>query len=61
MKIEESVNYLIELIERDTPMKVDSPNYYGFGYYKCPKCMDIVIEERFNYCPHCGQRLDWSE
>lgn len=32
--------------------------------YSCPICGGIVEAEykwRFDYCPDCGQKLDWSE
>lgn len=28
---------------------------------KCPTCDKGFNEfDRFDYCPHCGQKLDWS-
>ena len=32
----------------------------------CPECKGLLEEtrvkaKRSNYCPHCGQKLDWSE
>lgn len=54
-------------ISRDTPMKVDletiiSLNYYcKKSSYKCPKCDVTIIERWYNYCPVCGQKLDWSD
>lgn len=29
----------------------------------CPSCerrFEIEYEEQYNYCPECGQRLDWT-
>lgn len=29
--------------------------------YECPTCTEELDElDRFAYCPHCGQKLDWS-
>ena len=33
--------------------KLETPRWY------CESC-DGVIEENYNYCPNCGQALDWS-
>lgn len=28
---------------------------------RCPTCDKWLNEfDRFDYCPHCGQKLDWS-
>lgn len=48
---------MIELIERDTPMKV---NHNDFDSY-CDKCGNHLFKKPQNYCDECGQRLDWSE
>jgi hypothetical protein len=30
-------------------------------YYECPACNKRLSEfDEFNYCPYCGQKLDWS-
>ena len=29
--------------------------HHGDGYYSIP------LEKKTNYCPNCGQKLDWSE
>lgn len=57
-----------ELVDKETPMK---PIAYKLPYevhdgevvtkyydYKCPKCNGFTRMNK--YCPHCGQRLDWS-
>ena len=48
-----------------------SPNIWGDGYsdeelvydmYKCPNCeVSYEIDDTNDYCPNCGQMLDWSE
>ena len=49
-------------LKRNEPMKIDSSKHYvGLGFFKCPKCGEMFIEEHYNYCPDCGQKLDWSD
>lgn len=36
----------------------------GERYYKyvCPECENVLKPSgRGEYCPHCGQRIDWEE
>ena len=49
-----------------------APVTYGYGYapdgseiidmWECPGCeLSFEIEsEHYDYCPHCGQAIDWS-
>lgn len=48
-----------------------SPDVWGDGYsegemvydmYDCPSCGEgyEINGEKYNYCPNCGQALDWS-
>jgi len=62
-------NVLKELVERDTPMKVEHRYKLGkiIDYY-CPNCSvyicfsDSVSEPvKYQHCPECGQRLGWEE
>ncbi len=57
-------------LQKQTPKK---PDIYGDGYgddgnliydtYDCPNCQtSYEIEyEKYDYCPHCGQAIDWGE
>ena len=27
----------------------------------CPNCREVVEEESPNYCPSCGQKIDWED
>ena len=60
---EEAIERLQELVEKATPMKVEVIDL-DFGYFDCPKCGDTFCfnGEGFecNYCPDCGQALDWE-
>lgn len=47
---------LQELVDKETPMKPVKI----FERVCCPKCsFPVIIID--NYCPNCGQRLDWSD
>lgn len=63
-----------EAIEKATPMKPDNFKFCNpyLASAACPRCKynfpDIggINEsygevEQYNYCPECGQRIDWSE
>ena len=65
----DTVDELVELkklVDKATPKKPKNilrfPNMCGtvFSHGKCAKCNhDIHIEK--NYCPNCGQAIDWGE
>mgnify|MGYP001811008199 CR=1 FL=1 len=44
-----------ELVDRATPMK---PTYEHALF--CDKCFNQVVTKDMNFCPNCGQALDWS-
>lgn len=59
-----------EAVEKQVP-KI--PNTYGDGYddegnliydmYECPNCGKSyeIDYDRYDYCPECGQKIDWSK
>lgn len=55
---------IVDLIEKATPKKVNRVKTKSYDTYEvkiygyCPVCDSDVF---FDYCPHCGQRIDWSE
>lgn len=63
-------NKLQELVDKSKPMKLF---YEGDGYVDGELCYDTAIcqncgrhferfyDEHANYCPTCGQRLDWED
>ena len=64
----EALDIAIEALEKQLPKKVEIWN----GQATCPNCKklygNMVDIKRlhpaswdFEYCKHCGQRLDWSE
>lgn len=70
--IEDEMKVAFEAMEKQIPKK---PEYYGDGYSdgelvydyaKCPACGNDNFEHGINnwgcnYCPDCGQALDWSD
>ena len=60
---EEAKKKIGELVEKATPMKVEVI-YLDFGYFDCPKCGNTFCFDgegfECNYCPDCGQAIDWK-
>ena len=46
----------IEALEKQIPKKLKDD-----GWLYCPICGRDVLMDRFDYCPDCGQALDWSD
>lgn len=48
-----------EVEVEETPKK---PIKYLDNFYGCPNC-DVLFQNHHyqNYCPKCGQKLDWSD
>lgn len=69
-KIDRKIELVEKLVDKATPMKVDlsterkedytGEDWYYQRYYDCPKCNE-EIERYVDYCPYCGQKLDWIE
>lgn len=59
-----AVETLQELVDKATPKK-PIPLFIPMVFlpYRCPVCKTLVNrkKEKFDYCPKCGQKLDWSE
>jgi len=53
-----------ELVRRATPMKVNiryatnNPTH-ALDKQFCPNCVEMLYETKPEYCPYCGQALDW--
>lgn len=66
----EALDTAIEVLEKQLPKK---PTYEGDGYapdgtfvydtWECPNCGECyeVDYDDYDYCPKCGQKIDWSE
>ena len=61
LEYKESIEILEEVVERDTPKKIE---YNGYEEPCCSVCGEVqipnVYEMNNDFCPYCGQRLDWS-
>ena len=52
------VDILQELVDKETPMKVIK---HLNNFYRCENCDELFQNFHYqNYCPNCGQKLDWS-
>lgn len=61
-EVYKELDILNELVEIATPKKA-KPLFINLPFmpYRCPCCGHLVNDgkERFNYCPNCGQKIDW--
>lgn len=66
---DKDIKLIGELVEKETPKK---PDYEGDGYsdgelvydtWICPCCGEHyeVDYDKYDYCPNCGQAIDWGE
>ena len=51
---------VIEALENQVPKQVVKKLQAVFNQFYCPRCMRVLYYGD-NYCPSCGQRLDWEE
>ena len=66
---EEDIDLIEEIVKKEIPKKpyFESDGYAdGYPVYDtwiCPRCGEhYEIEcDHYDYCPHCGQRIDWSD
>lgn len=64
--MEHDIDTLQELVDKATPRKIDMMRYekydgYNIGICKCGKTIDTSLDDEINYCPKCGQRIDWRD
>ena len=65
--LREGLNLAIEILEKQIPKKYSVTEYetfnggrLGVGYVIiCSICKKTVHE--FEFCPHCGQKIDWAD
>ena len=63
---EKEVQMCIEALEKQIGKKIEryDSNIIGEMTFNCPNCnleYYVTDYEDFNYCPNCGQKIDWSE
>lgn len=61
----ESLDTIHELVEKATPKKISKKvDRLKYNHYFCNSCSAYLGSEflpKGNYCPTCGQKIDWSE
>lgn len=62
----DDIGLIIEDVEKQIKKKVEryGCNIIGEMTFNCPSCnleYYVTDYEDFNYCPNCGQKIDWSE
>lgn len=60
----EALKKAVEVLERQIPKKpIGGIDFAGNEYRICCECSAIVQdgEWKANYCPDCGQALDWGD
>lgn len=59
-----AINMAIAALEKQIPKKILNGKINGHlecGYH-CPNCEEYYDKKiGFEYCPICGQRIDWSD
>ena len=62
---EMDIQLIQQLVEKATPIKfVKSYSKYGTESWLCPSCrrkLKRVWQQNNNYCPKCGQKIEWSD
>lgn len=57
-KYKKGLRMAINALEKQIPKKPKKDDRYVL--YICPWCNDF-IKVNHNYCPNCGQELDWGD
>ena len=59
-KYKEVLRFAIKALEKQIPKKMEFiPKKFPCDY-KCPNGCKQYDEYKINYCPNCGQKLDWG-
>lgn len=60
--IENGMEYLADLVARDTEMPLKKGSSSTLTWDECPSCGRVAIPcyEKFHFCPYCGQRIDYQ-
>lgn len=59
-KAVEELTVTLEALEKQVRKKPISAGEEYSTYY-CPCCRKHMIINQFNYCPDCGQAIDWRD
>ena len=62
---DKDIQLIQQLVEKAKPIKfVKSYSKYGTESWLCPSCrrkLKRAWQHNNNYCPKCGQMIDWSD
>lgn len=53
-------NIAIEALRKRVPKLVNHEKTFWTYKHFCPVCSELLRTEALEYCPYCGQKLDWS-
>ena len=57
----QAIDVAIKALEKQIPKKMEFiPKKFPCDY-KCPNGCKQYDEYKINYCPNCGQKLDWGD
>jgi hypothetical protein len=54
-------NSAVAALEKQMPALVKHRRTFWYYAHSCPACGVGFNKEGLNYCPQCGQALDWSD
>ena len=60
----ETLELALESLEKQVPKKPnvkELPDAFGRLYWNVCGACDEEIESDYDYCPDCGQRIDWED
>lgn len=59
----EEMNIVIEALEKEIPCKLAPKSSKKSELPVCGKCNSVmdVMQGELNYCPNCGQKIDWGD
>lgn len=63
-QVQVSINNFYQLVARELPMRpleIQEEDFMG-KCWQCPTCgtkYAIDLDYGYDYCPNCGQRIDW--
>ena len=62
-KLVEAVRVVSAAAKYRIPQKPEKFNiyWYALNTKTCPTCKRLCLEIITNFCPNCGQALDWSD
>ena len=56
---------ILEALDKQVAKKTIKTVEHEIGYYSCPTCNKKIgtniMSYLSNYCPYCGQKLDWND